>query len=278
MFEESAVVNANAMNVYVEFFKSEEETRNRTLLINGALATSSSFSNWKKILKDKSDVITFDLPFTGKSKSFNKNNHNVVTVEDEVLILKKIISIYKPNVIASVSWGGASIFKLLNTAGVNCEHVIIASYSFEFNDVMRDYVRKANLFSKEKKFHDLALLMNKEVGEHLPKKMKQCNYKHLTSLDEIEYRQGCFHLNQISKMTNDNYEKIIKTSPCEFHFINGELDKHTPQNNIRDICSGRNGTSFYIVKGAGHFLDLEGKISRERMAKVFEIIFEKIRR
>ena len=108
-----SVININKLNVYVELVKCSVPTRNRTILINGALATSSSFRNWKRFLADKSDVITFDLPFSGKSKPYNEQDCNIVTLDDEVAIIREIISIYKPNIIASASWGGASTLKLL---------------------------------------------------------------------------------------------------------------------------------------------------------------------
>ncbi|MEJ1266821.1 alpha/beta fold hydrolase [Pantoea ananatis] len=191
-----SVININKLNVYVELVKCSVPTRNRTILINGALATSSSFRNWKRFLADKSDVITFDLPFSGKSKPYNEQDCNIVTLDDEVAIIREIISIYKPNIIASASWGGASTLKLLNNGEDGLEHAIIASYSFEFNDRMRTYVKQANLYSKEKKFVDLAHLMNEEVGAYLPNKMKFCNFRHLTTLDEIEYRQGASTLSK----------------------------------------------------------------------------------
>lgn len=122
----------------------------------------------------------------------------------------------------------------------------------------------------------MALFMNEEMGAFLPSKMKYCNYKHLANLDEIQYRQGCFHIEQISKALNNDYKRAVNHSNCQFHFINGDLDEHTPSNNIKDVCTESNNTSFYTIEGAGHFLDLEGKISKEQMGKVFENIFNKI--
>ncbi|MCW0312457.1 3-(3-hydroxydecanoyloxy)decanoate synthase [Pantoea ananatis] len=271
-----SVININKLNVYVELVKCSVPTRNRTILINGALATSSSFRNWKRFLADKSDVITFDLPFSGKSKPYNEQDCHIVTLDDEVAIIREIISIYKPNIIASASWGGASTLKLLNNGEDGLEHAIIASYSFEFNDRMRTYVKQANLYSKEKKFVDLAHLMNDEVGAYLPNKMKFCNFRHLTTLDEIEYRQGRFHLEQIANIRNHDYKSIIDNSACQFHFINGDLDIHTPQKNIEEICGESDKTCFYQIRDAGHFLDLEGKVSRERTAAAFNTIFNQI--
>ncbi|CAK9887124.1 MAG: Rhamnosyltransferase 1 subunit A (plasmid) [Candidatus Erwinia impunctatus] len=276
MSHKSAVLRVKGFNVFVEFTASTTHTNNRTLLINGALATSASFRNWKKFLSGKSDVITFDLPFSGLSKPFNQDDFGIVTLDDEVAIIETIISVYQPNVIASVSWGGAASLKLLKSGHHNLRHVIIASYSFEFNDVMQNYVAEANRLSRERKFHELAMLMNDEVGFYLPKQMKACNYRHLAGLDDIEYRQGRFHLEQISGMRNDDYRSIVSNSPCQFHFINGDLDRHTPQKSIQDVCGEKENTRFYQIPEAGHFLDLEGRDCRQRMSETFRQIFSLI--
>lgn len=154
MRNEPTVLHIKGFNVVVEFTANTTRTSNRTLLINGALATSASFRNWKKFLSGTSDVITFDLPFSGLSKPFNEASPEIVTIDDEVAIIEKIISIYQPNVIASASWGGAATLKLLKSGHHNLRHVIIASYSFEFNDVMQEYVARANRLSRERKFHE----------------------------------------------------------------------------------------------------------------------------
>jgi rhamnosyltransferase subunit A len=68
--------------VYVErhVFNPDFES---VILINGALATTASFGQTIKYLGERYNAICFDLPYAGKSKTYNTCDF-VLTKDDEV--------------------------------------------------------------------------------------------------------------------------------------------------------------------------------------------------
>ncbi len=89
--------------VHVEIYQQPQNTES-IIMVNGALATTASFTNCVKYLSDGLNVILFDLPFAGQSKLHNPVG-GIITKEDEVNILLALIERYQPTSLLSVSWG-----------------------------------------------------------------------------------------------------------------------------------------------------------------------------
>jgi rhamnosyltransferase subunit A len=76
-------------NIYVEHYKKDEAAKT-LILVNGAFATTSSFNQTVRYLKDKVNILLFDLPYAGRSKEHNRGSH-ILTKDDEVEILLHLI-------------------------------------------------------------------------------------------------------------------------------------------------------------------------------------------
>lgn len=79
------LVNINEHVVHVELYQRPSNTES-IIMVNGALATTASFTNCVKYLQDDLNVILFDLPFAGQSKPHNPAG-GIITKDDEVNIL-----------------------------------------------------------------------------------------------------------------------------------------------------------------------------------------------
>lgn len=256
----------------VEYTPCKKTTKNTILLINGAMSSSSIFKNWKKYLEDKANFITFDFPFYGKSKEVNAAQE-LLTLTDEVNIIKKIIDAYQPNMLASLSWGGVETMSALGTVKHNIEKAIIVSFSFSINEAMKSYLAKAIQLIEKKKFLEFAELINNEVGEYLPEAARIANFNYLSDMNEKQSKQTLLHVEQISKIPVKNYVETINKNNCEFIFINGDLDKYTPFNGIYELCHEFKNTSFHKIQNAGHFIDLEGREIRKSFFQALDSVF-----
>src|SRR3982074_886621 len=89
-------------SVYVDYHKKEGANKT-AVMVNGALATTTSFSQTIRNLKDHVNIILFDLPFAGRSREHNTSN-TVLTKDDEVEILLYLIDRFNVNYLISASW------------------------------------------------------------------------------------------------------------------------------------------------------------------------------
>ncbi len=83
-------------SIYVDYHKKEGANKT-VIMVNGALATTTSFSQTIRNLKDHVNIVLFDLPFAGRSREHNKNSSSVLTKDDEVEILLYLIEHFDVN-------------------------------------------------------------------------------------------------------------------------------------------------------------------------------------
>ncbi|WP_338133879.1 MULTISPECIES: alpha/beta fold hydrolase [Lonsdalea] len=240
--------------------------------MNGALATSSSFLNWVKHLKGKVNTILFDFPFAGKSKLLN-DSLDIITKEQEVDIINSLIRRYRPEIIMSVSWGGLGALMAASRNNDILEMAVISAFSMTINEKMERYILKAREYVYRGDFEAVANLLNREVGKYLPRLLKRTNFNHVANLDEHEYRQACFHLDQILMLKNYHYEKFISKISFPIIFINGEKDEYTTCKEVKIFGHYLDDARFYTLKGAGHFLDLESKAASLGIKSIFDEVF-----
>ncbi|KKO07070.1 hypothetical protein LCGC14_0056380 [marine sediment metagenome] len=70
MKAESQIVTIGKHRIHVELYQQPQNTES-IIMVNGALATTASFTNCVKYLSNGLNVILFDLPFSGQSKPYN---------------------------------------------------------------------------------------------------------------------------------------------------------------------------------------------------------------
>jgi rhamnosyltransferase subunit A len=258
MKPETAVINVfGKHHIYVEHYQNDEAAKT-VILVNGAFATTASFSQTVRYLKDKVNVILFDLPYAGRSQEFNKTD-KILTKEDEVEILEYLINRYGVNYLMSVSWGGVSSLLSLARRPPTIEKAIIASFSPVINQAMHDYMSGARKFLVAGDIGSAAQLLNNTVGRYLSGLVKSHNYNYLASNVKGNEEQIIFHINQIFEFDKQQYMQQFASIDVPVLFLNGELDEYTTAEDVRLLAEHIPQSEFAVVERAGHFLDLESR-------------------
>lgn len=247
----------NSLNVQVERHVFDPG-RKSVILVNGALATTASFGQTIKYLGERYNVICFDLPYAGQSKQHNRPGF-LLTKEDEVEILLRLIQHFEPKYLYSVSWGGLASLLALARQPASIERAVIGSFSPFLNDAMLAYVTRARNLLGAGENLQAAQLLNDTVGKHLPRILKLLNFRYLTSLPKEEQSQVAFHVNQILALRPETYLDKLANIRCPVKFINGELDEYTTSQDIRTLARYVMHAHFATVPNTGHFLELEGR-------------------
>lgn len=273
MFAEKTVVRVpNSLNIHVEryIFNNDWDS---VILVNGALATTSSFRKTIKYLSASYNVICFDLPYAGQSRAHNDNGGFLLTKEDEVDILLHLIHRFEPKFLYSVSWGGLASLQALAREPSSITRAVIGSFSPFLNDAMIDYVTRARAHIQAGENLQAAQLLNDTVGKHLPRMLKHTNYLYLTSLPKSEQHQVAFHVEQILALQPESYIDRLKNIRCKVKFVNGDLDEYTTASDIRSLSNYVEDADFMTVPNTGHFLELEGREQAAAMQKVLMEFF-----
>ncbi len=168
-------------SVYVDYHKKEGANKT-VIMVNGALATTTSFSQTIRNLKDHVNIVLFDLPFAGRSREHNKNSSSVLTKDDEVAILLYLIEHFDVNFMISASWGGVSSLLSLARRPPTIEKAVICSFSPVINDAMYSYMVNARRFLCDQDIPGGAQLLNSTVGKYLPRLLQAHNYQYLLAM------------------------------------------------------------------------------------------------
>lgn len=266
MKADKSVIPIGKYRIHVETYQHPSHAES-VIMVNGALATTASFTNCVKYLSADMNVILFDLPFSGQSKPHNPNT-DIITKEDEVAILMALIERYEPTSLLSVSWGGYAAMMALAQSPSSIKKAVLASFSTQLNDDMLRYIHGARHYIQTGEIQAAAHLLNDEVGKYLPRLLKHINYRHLSRLDEQELSQTCFHIEQILSMNDTDYKEVLSNIEVPTLFVNGTLDEYTSPEDIQAASHYMPNCLFEEVPGAGHFLDLEHADARRRMEKI----------
>ncbi len=254
--------------VYVERYWIDDSFET-IILVNGALATTSSFNQTVKYLRPHFNIILYDLPYAGRSKGHSPNLA-MLTKDDEVEILSSLIDRFKPEYLISMSWGGVAALLTLARRPPSIKKAVIGSFSPVLNEAMQDYLDKAQLYLGSRDHGSAARLLNETVGQHLPRLLKIYNGRYLLSLSEHEAEQIAFHIQQIIALDSENYVDRFSEIDIEVLFVNGKLDEHTTPKDVEQLSRYIRKGRFVTVPSAGHFLELENKYAR---AEVRDAIF-----
>jgi pimeloyl-ACP methyl ester carboxylesterase len=242
-------------SIHFEYHKNDEATKT-IIMVNGALATTTSFSQCVRNLKDHVNIVLFDLPFAGRSREHNTSD-GVLTKDDEVEILLCLIDDFNVDYLMSASWGGVSSLLALARRPPRIEKAIICSFSPVINDAMYDYMVNARRFLLEQDIPGGAQLLNSTVGKYLPRLLKAHNYEYLLSMVQGNERQVMFHIDQIFELDQRQYVDRFRAIEVPVLFINGALDEYTTTEDVRSLAQYIRYSEFAVIPEAGHFLDLE---------------------
>ena len=253
-------------SIYFEHHKKDGAAKT-VIMVNGALATTASFSQSIRNLKDFANIVLFDLPFAGRSREHN-TNVSILTKDDEVEILLYLIEHFQVNYLISASWGGVSSLLSLASRPATIEKAIILSFSPLINDAMHCYMVDALRFLREQDIAGAAQLLNSTVGKYLPRLLKVHNHQYLLSMLPGNERQIAFHIDQIFALNRSHYVNRFQDIEVPVLFINGALDEYTTTEDVRSLTRCIRYSHFAAIDGAGHFLDLESTQVRRATGEI----------
>jgi rhamnosyltransferase subunit A len=254
-------------SIYFEYYKKEGANKT-AIMVNGALATTTSFSQSIRNLKDHVNIALFDLPFAGRSREHNTNTSSVLSKDDEVEILLYLIAHFEVNFMISASWGGVSSLLSLARRPPTIEKAVILSFSPVINDAMYSYMVNARSFLCNQDIPGGAQLLNSTVGKYLPRLLKAHNYKYLLSMVQGNEQQIMFHIDQIFQLDQSNYIDHFAAIDIPVLFVNGARDEYTTTEDVRSLATHIKYSQFAVIPDAGHFLDLESSQARRAAGEI----------
>jgi pimeloyl-ACP methyl ester carboxylesterase len=253
--------------IHYEYHKKEGANKT-AIMINGALATTTSFSQSIRNLKDYVNILLFDLPFAGRSREHNTNTRGVLSKDDEVEILRYLIEHFRINFVISASWGGVSSLLSLAKRPPTIEKAVILSFSPVINDAMRSYMVNARRFLRDQDIPAGAQLLNSTVGKYLPRLLKVHNYRYLLSMVQGNEQQIMFQIDQIFELDHRKYIDHFTAIDVPVLFVNGALDEYTTTEDVRSLAKHVKYSQFVVIPDAGHFLDLESSQVRRATGEI----------
>jgi len=254
-------------SIHFEYHKKEGANKT-AIMVNGALATTTSFSQSIRNLKDHVNIVLFDLPFAGRSREHNTNTSGFLTKDDEVEILLFLIEHFKANFVISASWGGVSSLLSLARRPPTIEKAVILSFSPVINHAMYSYMVNARRFLCDQDIPGGAQLLNSTVGKYLPRLLKVHNYQYLLSMVQGNEEQIMFHIDQIFELDQRKYIDHFAAIDVPVLFVNGALDEYTTPEDVRSLAKHIKYSQFAVIPDAGHFLDLESSRARRAAGEI----------
>lgn len=243
--------------VYTEFYRADAAEKT-IILVNGSLATTASFAQTVRNLYPDFNVVLYDQPYAGKSKSHNLNA-TPLTKETEGQILLELIDHFNAEHIMSFSWGGAAALVALAHRPQRIEKAVITSFSPVINEHMRDYLERGAQHLGAHARYEVGHLVNDTIGKHLPPLFKRFNYRHVSNLDTHEYDQMHFHISHVLNLDQNEYLNAAKNINVPVLFMNGEWDEYTAPADARLFERVVENSTFTTLQATGHFLDMEHK-------------------
>jgi rhamnosyltransferase subunit A len=257
MKPETELLEISGYRIWVEHYANPQSDKT-IILVNGALATTASFTQTVRNLRERINIVLFDLPFAGMSRAHNSSAH-VLAKDDEVNILLGLIERYRANYLMSASWGGVSSLLSLVKQPPTIEKAIICSFSPVINHAMRDDMNGARRYLAEQNIPGGANLLNSTVGKYLPSLLKQHNYQYLLEMVRGNEEQIMFHIDQIFELDHLQYIEWFSRINVPVLFVNGALDEYTTINDVRMLANHIKRSQFAAIENAGHFIDLENR-------------------
>jgi|SRR5471030_2739085 len=256
MMPKTAIVEiCKKYKVYTEHYLNAAADKT-IILVNGSLATTSSFAQTMRYLQPRFNVVLYDQPYAGQSRLHNLHG-KPIRKEDEAEILLELIEHFSVHHVLSFSWGGAATLLALAQQPQRIEKAVINSFAARINTPMRDYLESGLNFLQACDRLNVGRLINSTIGKHLPSLFKRFNYRHVSSLAEHEYRQMHFHVNEVLNQDTHCYVACAAAIEVPLLFVNGEWDEYTSVEDARLFAGHARQSQFHTIKNAGHFLDME---------------------
>lgn len=258
MRPETAIVEIHRKyRVYTEHYINHNADKT-IILVNGSLATTTSFAQTLRYLLPRFNVVLYDQPYAGQSRQHNLHGEPI-RKEDEAEILLELIEYFGVNHVLSFSWGGASTLLALAQRPRLVEKAVISSFAARVNKPMRDYLESGLYFLLARDRFSIGRLINSTIGKHLPSLLKRFNCRHISSLAEHEYLQMHFHIHEVLTQDTQCYTTCAQDIEIPLLFVNGAWDEYTTAGDARLFAGHARQCQFRVIENTGHFLDMEHK-------------------
>jgi pimeloyl-ACP methyl ester carboxylesterase len=249
--------------VYTEFHPSPNP-RGTIILVNGALGTTTAFTQTIKYLLESFNVVAFDLPFAGRSKPHNRLD-GLIFEDEEVAILLDLIARFRCSHVLAASWGSVAALLALARRPAGVRAAVAVSFSPIVNASFRHYMSELRLLLETAEGRDrIGDVVNTTVGRYLPRLIRNSNFRHIATLTPQEYAQIGLYVDQVIMMDTNRYVERCREIDVPVLFVNGELDEYASAEDARAMMEYMPSSSFSVIESAGHFLDLETRDARAR--------------
>ncbi len=265
------VTLANGRCISAEYF-SCAASRYSILMIGGAFATTRSVHPTVQHLCEDFNVIAFDWPFAGASLQHNPAG-GVVTSIEETEILLELFDRYRPNIAASMSWGGVALLMALTHAPASVECAMLGSFSLSLSVPMKNYLLTTLEHLRGREIDAGVSLFNATLGSTLPRVYQALNARHLRKFAFAAPEQIEHHISHVLRLDVTQYMEQLAKIKIPLLFVNGGKDIYTPPQSAKDFHAALPNARFEVITQSGHFLSMEGSAIGVELRKILRGFF-----
>lgn len=264
MRPETAIVEIHGQHrVHTEFY-GNPAAQQTIVLVNGSLSTTASFAQTVKYLQPHFNVVLYDQPYAGQSKPHN-DNRAPISKECEAGILLELLEHFRAEVVMSFSWGGVATLLALAQRPGRVRKAVVNSFSPLLNPAMLDYLHRGLDYLAACDRTQVGNLVNETIGRYLPQLFKRYNFRHVSGLDEHEYRQMHFHIREVLRLNAGSYTESFAGIEIPVLFMNGEPGHlhHSPRGPPVRPADPRRGIPHHPQRRPFHRRRAQGRLATD---------------
>lgn len=259
-FEDDIVVLPDGARIAARLVRRAGPVKGRILFVNGAITTASALKWAVRGLEDF-ELVLFDFPSVGRSRELNPGPCGMV-LEAEGAIVAALADRYRPDMLISLSWGGASALAALALRPVSIRRAIISSYSFGMGPRMRAYCDEVIRLIDAGEDRAAASYAVDQLGERLQPRFREHFKTYFLELDREQIAYVKAHIRYVAGLVPNDYLAALHRIDVPVLFANGAGDRFTPPESVLGMRGHVRDASFLTIPRLGHFLANEDREAR----------------
>lgn len=259
-FDDQVVVLPDGAKVAVRLVLRPGPVKGRILFVNGAITTASALKWAVRSLEDF-ELVIFDFPSVGRSRELNPGPCGLC-LEAEGAIVDALARRYRPDMLISLSWGGASALAALALRPPSIRRAIISSYSFGMGPQMRAYCAEVIARIEAGDFSAAAAYAVDQLGERLQGRFREHFKTYFLELDPEQVAYVVAHIRYVANLEPRDYLAAISRINIPVLFANGAGDRFTPPESVLGMRGHVRDASFLTIPRLGHFMATEDREAR----------------
>jgi len=241
------------------------------LCLNGVQQSMAMWSDFVFRYAPYYRVALFDFPGQGKGKILS--DPMFVSLDEQVDILNEVIKATGTNneaTIIGASWGGIVAVAFAARYQDALKKLCLAGMGTKANEKMMETIKKGCATNPNDR-QKMADVLIESFGQELPEKIKKkiINQFHTMKEDQLQafYEQGSY------VMSTQRIGNLINLSNIKAKtiLIHGEKDTIIDLDDVHFLASQIPDCEVKIIKGAGHFMHLEGEDSFDVYQEIIPI-------